>query len=212
MTMVVFLLLILGIYYFSRSAIKEIFFFLRRFFPNDKFVLALITLILFPGTLVHELSHFLTAMFLLLPVKSMSLLPTFESHEIKLGEVRFEKRDSLRGAIVGIAPFFFGVALLYSFFYFGVFPGSSILYNVFMAYIIFSISSNMFSSPQDLKDTAIIIPISLLIGAIIYIFDIKLDMTLVNAIMKEANYYLFLVLAINVILFLLLRIINTTRR
>lgn len=207
--MIVFLLLVIGIYFFSRKAMNEVFYFLMRIFKNYHLALAIITLILLPGTLVHELSHFIMALVLLLPVKSMSLFPVFEANEIKLGEVRFEKRDALRSGIVGIAPFVVGIFLLTAIFYFRIFPGQDLILNFLMAYLIFSISSNMFSSRQDLKDAIFIIPLIVVGMAIFYLFDIKLDMTLVNAIMKEANYYLFFVLAINSGAFVLFRVFNS---
>lgn len=207
--MIVFLLLVIGIYFFSRKAMNEVFYFLMRIFKNYHLALAIITLILLPGTLVHELSHFIMALVLLLPVKSMSLFPVFEANEIKLGEVRFEKRDALRSGIVGIAPFVVGILMLTAIFYFRIFPGQDLILNFLMAYLIFSISSNMFSSRQDLKDAIFIIPLIVVGMAIFYLFDIKLDMTLVNAIMKEANYYLFLVLAINFGAFVLFRVFNS---
>lgn len=207
--MIVFLLLVIGIYFFSRMAINEVFYFLMRIFKNYHLVLAIITLILLPGTLIHELAHFLMALALLLPVKSMSLFPVFEADQIKLGEVKFEKRDVIRGGIVGIAPFVVGILLLISIFYFRIFPGQDLILNSLAAYLIFSVSSNMFSSSQDLKDAFYIVPAIAFVAALIYLFDIKLDMTSVNAIMKEANYYLFFVLAINFGAFVLFKILNS---
>jgi hypothetical protein len=210
--MIVFLLLIIGIYYFSRKAIKEIFYFLMRIFRNNHLVLAIITLILLPGTIIHELSHFLVALVLLLPVKSMSIFPEFNSNEIRLGEVKFEKRDALRSGLVGVAPFFLGILLLTSIFYFKIFPVQDIYINFLMAYVIFSVSSNMFSSSQDLKEAIYILPVVIIGIFIVYVFDIKLDMDLVNAIMKEANYYLFYVLGINIGAFLILKLFNSISR
>lgn len=207
--MIVFLLLVFGIYFIYRKAMNEVFYFLMRIFKNYHLVLAIITLILLPGTLIHELAHFIVALVLLLPVKSMSLFPVFEANQIKLGEVKFEKRDVVRGGIVGIAPFVIGILLLISIFYFQIFPGQDLIINILMAYLIFSVSSNMFSSRQDLKDAIFVVPVIAIGAALFYLFDIKLDMTLVNAIMKEANHYLFFVLVINFGAFVLFKTFNS---
>lgn len=207
--MIVFLLLVVSIYFISRKAMNEVFYFLMRIFKNYHLVLAVITLILLPGTLIHELAHFIVALVLLLPVKSMSLFPVFEANQIKLGEVKFEKRDVVRGGIVGIAPFVVGILLLISIFYFQIFPGQDLIINILMTYLIFSVSSNMFSSRQDLKDAIFVVPVIAIGAALFYLFDIKLDMTLVNAIMKEANYYLFFVLVINFGAFVLFKTFNS---
>lgn len=207
--MIVFLLLIVGIYYFSRLAIREIFFTLRRIFRNDRLVLSLVSIILLPGTVIHELSHFLMALSLMLPVRSISIFPVFYENEIKLGEVKFGKRGFLRSGLVGVAPLFIGILSLAAVFYFKVFPSHDLVLNIILSYLIFSVSSNMFSSSQDLKDAIFIVPLMLFIIALFYLFDVRLDMNSVNVIMNEIDYYLFFVLAINVFSFLTLKTINT---
>ncbi len=206
--MILFLALIIGIYYFSRLTVREIFFFLRKIFKSDRPVLIFVTIILLPGTIIHELSHFLVALALMLPVRSISIIPTYEAKEIRLGEVKFEKRDFIRGGLVGVAPFFLGIILLLFIFYFRIFPGEGIIFNAIMSYLIFSVSSNMFSSSQDLKDIIFVVPVLLLVFTVFYVFDIKLDMDFINAIMNEASYYLIYVFAINAGLFFSLKILN----
>jgi len=170
--------------------------------------LIIITLILLPGTIVHELSHFIAALLLLLPVRSISVLPVFEDREIKLGEVRFERRDFFRAGLVGVAPLFLGILFLLSVFYFQLFPGDGIFYNLFIAYVIFSVSSNMFSSRHDLKDVIYLIPVMVLIFLTFYLFDIKLDMTLLNDILNKVNHILIYVLVINGLIFVSLKTYN----
>ena len=62
-------------------------------------------LLYFPGTAVHEMSHLVMAMILNLKVRDISLLPKIRGNTIKLGTVTYEKKDVVRGLIVGIAPF-----------------------------------------------------------------------------------------------------------
>ena len=207
--MLVFLLLIIAIYIVSRLILKELFILLRKFFQSDFVVFSLISLLFLPGTIIHESAHFITALLLILPVKSMTVFPKWDENEIKLGEVLFIKKDFLRAILVGVAPVFFGIGILFSLFYFHIYPANNIGLNIFYAYLIFSISANMFSSKQDLKDLLLIIPVILLIIIIIYVFNIKINMNSLNVIMNNINRYIFFVLVIDAFLFGMTKLLNS---
>jgi hypothetical protein len=206
--MIVFLLQIIAIYIVSRLILKDLFLFLRKFFESDFPVFLLVSLIFLPGTIIHETAHFITALFLILPVKSMTVFPRWDNNEIKLGEVIFIKKDFLRAILVGIAPVFFGVGILFGLFYFHIYPSNNIGLNILYSYLIFSISANMFSSKQDLKDSFLIIPVVLLLVVIFYVFDIKINMNSINVIINQINLYIFYVLIINIVLFGILKLSN----
>ena len=206
--MIVFLLLIVAIYIVSRLIVKEFFILLRKFFKSDFPVFALISLLFLPGTIIHESAHFITALFLILPVKSMTIFPKWDNNEIKLGEVIFIKKDFLRAILVGIAPIFFGIGILFSLFYFHIYPTSNFWQNILYSYLIFSISANMFSSKQDLKDLLLIIPVILVLVIIFYVFDIKINLNSINAIMNKVDRYIFFVFIINVVLFSFTKLLN----
>ena len=207
--MLVFLLLIIAIYIVSRLILKELFILLRKFFQSDFVVFSLISLLFLPGTIIHESAHFITALLLILPVKSMTVFPKWDENEIKLGEVLFIKKDFLRAILVGVAPVFFGIGILFSLFYFHIYPANNIGLNILYAYLIFSISANMFSSKQDLKDLLLIIPVILLIIIIIYVFNIKINMNSLNVIMNNINRYIFFVLVIDAFLFGMTKLLNS---
>ena len=187
--MIVFLLQIIIIFIVSRLILKELFLLLRKFFLTDFPVFLLVSLIFLPGTIIHESAHFITALFLILPVKSMTVFPKWDNNEIKLGEVLFIKKDFLRAILVGIAPVFFGVGILFSLFYFHIYPTNNLGLNILYSYLIFSISANMFSSKQDLKDLALIIPVIMLLVIVFYVFDIKINIGSLNVIMNKINLY-----------------------
>ena len=207
--MLVFLLLIIAIYIVSRLILKELFILLRKFFQSDFVVFSLISLLFLPGTIIHESAHFITALLLILPVKSMTVFPKWDENEIKLGEVLFIKKDFLRAILVGVAPVFFGIGILFSLFYFHIYPANNIGLNIFYAYLIFSISANMFSSKQDLKDLLLIIPVILLLIIIFYVFNIKINMNSLNVIMNNINRYIFFVLVIDAFLFGMTKLLNS---
>lgn len=64
--------------------------------------------VLFPGILVHELSHWLMAKLLGLKVKLPDLYPKRRGKHIRLGSVTVSSGGHLRDSIVGMAPFLFG--------------------------------------------------------------------------------------------------------
>ncbi len=73
--------------------------------------------LLFPGTVVHETAHSLMALFLDVPVRKFSLVPAKQPRGmLRLGFVEIERTDTLREALIGVAPLLAGsiVVLLLS--------------------------------------------------------------------------------------------------
>ena len=66
----------------------------------------------------------------------------------------------------------------------------------------------MFSSKQDLKDLLLIIPVILVLVIIFYVFDIKINLNSINAIMNKVDRYIFFVFIINVVLFSFTKLLN----
>lgn len=154
----------------SRENIKFLFLILR----NKKLAFWVISILFFPGTVIHELSHFLTALLLFLRVKDIEIFPNFEKGSLKLGRVIYEKKDFFRSFLVGVSPLFFGTFVLYIIFYFKLFPSKDLFINIFWGYLIFSISSTMFSSKRDLQDAKYLIPLFLFLMMCIYLFDLQI--------------------------------------
>lgn len=165
-----FIIWIALLFILSRRSIQELFTFVAAFTKNTGFINGLMALLFFPGTVIHELSHFLMATVLLLRVREVSVFPRWNGREIKLGYVLYEKKDFLRGVIVGIAPLIVGVLL---FFLLAQLRFSqSLLVQVGIAYAMFVLSTTMFSSPQDLVDAVYLIPLVVVIGVVCYILQI----------------------------------------
>ncbi len=80
----------------------------------------IITAVLYPGTVLHELSHLLSATFLGVKTGKMELTPDIpwkallehKGVSIKTGSVDIEHTDIIRRTIVGIAPLLVGVAAI----------------------------------------------------------------------------------------------------
>jgi len=197
----------LTIFFLSRNNFNNLFYLFQRFFKNKKTVYALVSLVFLPGTIIHELSHFFAAMILFLPVKDIQIFPKFEERQIKLGHVLYVKKDFLRGIMVGIAPFFGALFFFFTLSFFNLFPNKNLWLNIVLIYLIFTVSSVMFSSKQDLVDIGYLIPFILFSLILGYIFQPSLpsfnlpyfdkifnglELFLINV-----NYYLFLSILIH---------------
>ncbi|KKP86402.1 MAG: hypothetical protein UR89_C0024G0011 [Candidatus Roizmanbacteria bacterium GW2011_GWA2_35_8] len=214
--MIVLVLELVFIYFISRLVLKEIFLLLNKFTKRNNLIYSIVSLIYLPGTLAHEISHFITALVLMLPVKKISIFPIFEKNEIKLGSVEYVNRDFLRGIIVGISPVIFGMLSISLIFYYNIFPTDNFFLNLLLSYLIFSISSNMFSSKRDLNDLFLAIPVFIAILLIFYLLGMKIDLSflvrnnneIINVILKEINISLGLVFLINLSFLYIFRIVN----
>jgi len=203
------------IFFLSRHNMRKFFFLFKKILSHkknyhQKTIYKIISLIFLPGTIVHELSHFFVAIVLFLPVKDIQIFPKFEEGKIKLGQVFYVKKDFLRGILVGVAPFFGVLFLFFGLSFFNLFPNKSLGINIFLIYIIFTVSSLMFSSKQDLVDIGYLIPFLLFLLIIVYIFQpfipsfnlpyFKNIIAGLEFFLTNVNYYLFLSILIHVFL------------
>lgn len=193
------------LFFLSRRATNQLFQFLRIFIKKEKIVFWIISLLYLPGTILHEMGHFLMATILFLKVRDVNIFPEIKEDYIKLGSVLYEKKDFVRSFIVGIAPFFAGIFFFYYLSIFNLFPATNFLQNLLFLYLIFAVSSTMFSSKQDLVDFIFIVPFIIFMAGGVYIFQINLSFifkdqrVLINLLefLKEVNFYLFISLIVN---------------
>lgn len=163
----------------------------------------MMALLYFPGTLIHEMSHLVMAMLLNLKVRDITLIPKVRGSTLKLGTVWYEKKDVVRGLLVGIAPFF---AAMFVFWFIDTWRllYMNMIIGALVSYLVFAISSTMFSSKQDLVDLVYVIPIALIVIAVGYIFRENLlpfmtyvDVTSIENFFAIVNSYLIFSLMLN---------------
>jgi len=169
-----FLFLTLVLFFLSRKSTSLLFQFLINHFGSKRLSYAILAIIYLPGTILHELSHFLMANILFLKVHDISIFPEVDENQLKLGKVIFEKKDFVRGILVGVAPIFVGLSFLLWLSSLGVGSSENIFYKALLFYLIFVISTSMFSSKQDLVDLVYLIPAILVFVFVIYLFGIDL--------------------------------------
>jgi hypothetical protein len=74
------------------------------------------SLLLLPGIIIHEMSHFLMAALLGVRTGDIALFPHAiekDSDRVALGSVKVAKTDFVRASLIGAAPLFTGLTLLY---------------------------------------------------------------------------------------------------
>ena len=155
---------------------KNILYFLQRVLKSRNAVMIVYASLFFPGVLLHELSHFLVAAILLIPIGQINLLPSIEEDQIHLGRVTIGKVDPIRRAASGLAPLFIGLAslagiVLFLSTNFSILPWWKI---VLFVYLLFIISNSMFPSRQDWSGTleffiAIAVVFLLILGVLFFI-------------------------------------------
>jgi hypothetical protein len=68
----------------------------------------LFQILLLPGVVLHEFSHYLTARLLRVRVRRVSLRPKVEGGKIQMGAVVMDRPDFFRGVLIGLAPLIVG--------------------------------------------------------------------------------------------------------
>lgn len=156
------------------AKIYRFFFFITK---NKNISVYLFSLVFLPGTFIHEVSHFIAALFLLVPVGEVKLIPEITPNNlIKMGQVPIAKTDIVRRFLIGIAPFVLGVALLLLTVYFWSVNNQAFIWwkDILTVYIVFEIGNTMFSSKKDMEGAVEMLLVILFLGLIIYATGINI--------------------------------------
>ena len=183
---------IFSIFLLSRLSLIKSYRVLRKIIRNDKVIVGVISLVYFPGTVIHELSHYIVALLLNLHPREIQLFPVIEGNKVKLGHVLYEKHpdDFIRSILVGTAPFIGGMISLWLIIQTKLFPGDSWWQVLIFGYLILAISANMFSSKQDLIDVGYLIPLGFFISVILYFIPIQIAPGFVKQLIDMISYFI----------------------
>ena len=203
---------------------KAISFTLSRFLS-----IPVLSLLFFPGVVVHELSHMLVASILFVRVGDVEFKPKVIDNALKLGSVEIGKTDPIRRAIIGFAPVGVGISLILGIVYFvsGNLPYFwenqifiSIIIVLGILYLLFVISNTMFSSKADMEGTLELLIIALIIIIALYLigprfpeFIIKfLSSKEIVGIVQKSSIFLIAPIVVDLVILGIVRTLADGRR
>ena len=162
-----------------------------------------------PGTLIHELAHFLFAVLLGVPTGTIYVLPVYEEHQgIRMGSVKIAQVDPFRRTLIGLAPLVVGILIIFFIFYFFQPKADRPLVETLIS-IVF-VSSTMFSSKKDLEAAWLPLVVLVIIGLAIYWWQIKIPTQIIDSldnVLKIINPTLLLTTGIQVLFILMVKIL-----
>lgn len=187
--MVAFLLIaeLILLYLLSRRVIQTLYWLLQKITRSRPIAIWIVSIIFFPGTVVHELSHLFTAEILGVHTGKLTLVPegmegppftktSWGETEIKAGGVMIAETDPFRRTLIGLAPVYVGIIVLTALSYF--LSSNLPLYSSFLIlYSLFAVSNSMFSSKEDMKGVVPFTITALLFAAAGYVTGLRIGLT-----------------------------------
>lgn len=202
---VLFILLLYSVSIRLTSSIYGLTFLVSR---SQRLALGILSLILLPGTIIHEMSHFLAATMLRVPTGKMSIFPeALEQGKVRAGKLEISDCDPFRKTIIGIAPMLVGLTLIYfigEFFFssFSLTTNHQQLTAIIGFYFLLTVSATMFSSPKDLESLIIVLPILTILFLFFYFIGLRITLTgniidVIENLVKKLNFALIISIVAN---------------
>jgi hypothetical protein len=227
MLLLIFACEMILMFFLSHWLNKTIFLLFYRLSRSQHVAYSITALLLFPGTIVHELSHLFVAEILGVRTGKLTLIPEYiEDKRIQAGSVEVSATDPFRRTIIGLAPLIIGVITitLLSSYVSQLFPHAldtaqsadrlqhPIIYTFTLCiYLLFAVSNNMFPSKADMHGVfAVLLFLILVIGAA-YTAGARFiiggtALAFVVSILSSLTTNLAVVIILNVILLVFFRI------
>lgn len=192
---------------------------------NQNLLIWFWSLIFFPGTIIHEISHFLVAAATGTRTGSIEIFPEFiqdlhtqeKRHSVALGSVQVSRMNPLQGFLVGLAPFISGMILL-------VWLATLMRHNyqtqniyplLFQIYLFFVISNSFFPSWSDIKQTLPLFSFSALAVLLAWYFGFQISLgtgSPVWILLDTMTGALLISLFFNLVIIGFLFLLNSLRR
>jgi len=181
----------------SRALERRMFSFLSRLL-RPKVGLWTFSLIFFPGTYFHEISHLVVARLLGLEARLASLKPKKVENEIVMGSVSLVSTGSFRRFLTGVAPFVLGLFALSGLMYIFFLKPEILWWQwILWGYLVFQLGNTMFLSKEDMKGAWVyLVPIISVFCGLLFYFGLPY---FVVVFLKQASFLLLLPIAINFI-------------
>jgi hypothetical protein len=142
----------------------------------------LYSLIMLPGTILHELSHWIVAEILQVKTGEITIMPELkgEGEREQLGSVATQRSDPFRGFLIGVAPFITGLltlALLGSLLQtgWGVYSGWWI---ALIIYGIVVVGNSMMISKEDRRTWPFMIIFLTIVSVLLYQLQVQLPVSI----------------------------------
>ena len=213
-----FFLELLVLYFLAKKIQQIIFSLFLRVTRRKNWAVYLTAILFAPGTFFHEMSHFLSALFLLVPVGHLRLLPEVREDEIKLGSVGIGKTDPIRRFLIGVAPFIIGTLTILVVIHLAL--DNKLIENVWtvalLGYVVFEIGNTMFASKKDLEGALGLLIFIILVYLLTLLLGINVDFSFLGDILTSiyikdllvtATVFLVFPLVIDTVIITILRFI-----
>lgn len=162
----------------------------------------------FPGTVLHELSHAISAGVMGVRVGTMEFVPTIDGDRVKLGSVQIAQTDFFRRFLIGAAPFFVGTTILLTILFYA--SQNNLYQNYWMilliGYLVFEIGNTMFSSKKDMEGTIELLATIIVLVIIFYFLGVRLpafnpdtifENTIVKDVLQKGSLFLLVPIVID---------------
>lgn len=110
MILFIVVLEIITLYLLSRKLTQNLYTAVFLLTKSRPIAISFLSILFFPGTVIHELAHLFTAEILGVRTSGLTLVPEgIEQKEVRTGSVSIAQSDPIRRAIIGIAPVIWGL-------------------------------------------------------------------------------------------------------
>lgn len=218
----IFLALLFILFLLARVLHKELSSLFFRLTNSKKTTITLMAFLFFPGTLIHELAHFLSARLLFVHTGKMTLVPKISGDHVALGSVEIGKTDPFRRLLIGGAPFLIGTSLILLTLYLSEYYSlwGEFWYSILIIYILFELGNTMFSSRKDMEGALLVLLFISILSIILYFLGFQLlnavralfDDEQLRQSFTQGSLYLLYPLGINLICIVVLKLLQRVRR
>ncbi len=184
---------LLVLFFLSRMLQREVSSLLFRLFHSEKVVIYSMAFLFLPGTIIHELAHYIMANLLFVRTGEIELMPKMQGDSIKLGSVSIVKPDPFRYFFIGIAPLLSGIALILLILYYGVRHDifSNVWLVVGLGYFVFQIGNSMFSSKKDMEGAFELFVVVIIIAIVAYVAGFRPSLQDIEAFISPQTVTFF---------------------
>lgn len=167
--------LLLLLYFVSQTLTRTLSSVLYRVSSDQTLSMYILAVIFFPGVVIHEVSHYMSAFLLGVHAENVEFFPKMIEGKLKLGSVQIQKTDPLRKTLIGVAPIGGGILVLLGsiYLYKAVFPDSIWAFIIFGIFY-FQVANTMFSSKKDMEGTGIFFLLGVLTLFALWLFNIPI--------------------------------------